>query len=424
MVKIRQSAVYNSRILYMLTTRSSFLRTARPALVALILCSHAIAWAGDWDTTEQQFAAKIIAVVGAGPAAIEMTNRSSLGQTEVEAIRREITGHLFNLGLKLSAVDSVAASIHISLSENVQEYVWIAEIRKSTNEPAVVMVSRSRLNTSGVTREVPASSLHKLLLWSSDSQILDAIVINGALPRMAVLYPGQIQFYRLQSDHWVEDQALPVTHSHAWPRDLRGQLVLRKDHLVEAHLPGVICQSSAAGPLSVSCRDEDVPWPIGTDQSPLNAFFTQSRNFFTGVVSPGIGKQTTVPAFYSAAPVSNERSNLWLIAAVDGRIHLLDGSTDLILPKLNWGSGIAAIHSSCGSRLQILSTTNGSGQEDAVRGYEMPGREPIAVGSDVSFPGSVTSLWTDADENGAVAVVRNSGTGKYEAYLLTMACSQ
>jgi hypothetical protein len=423
MVKNSQSAVYNSRILYMLTTRSSSLRAACPTLVVLILCCHGIAWAGDWDATEQQLAAKIIAVTNPVSAAVEINNRSSLNQTDVETIRRGLLQQLAASGMKFMNADNTAASVKISLSENVQEYVWLAEIRIGVGPPVVVIVSKSRANCC-TARETPAVTIRRSLLWSSDSQILDAIVINGALPRMAVLYPGQIQFYRLQSDHWVEDQAFPVTHQRPWPRDLRGRLILRKDRAVEAYLPGVICQSNSNNSQSVSCREGDDPWSIGTEQSPLNAFFAGSRNFFTGALSPGIGKQTTAPAFYSAAPIPNDHSASWLLAAVDGHIHLLDGATDVVLSKLNWGSDIAELHSSCGSRWQILSTTSGTGQEDAIRAYEMAEREPIAVGQALSFPGGITSLWTAPDENGAVAVTRNSETGKYEAYLLTMACSQ
>ena len=358
-----------------------------------------------------------------GPAAIEVSNRSSLGQTDVDEIRRGLISQLSALGLKWDSADS-AVSIQVSLSENVLHYVWVAQIRQGTNDPAVVMVSKSRANPGEPARETPAITLRKALLWSSDTQILDAAVVNGALPRMAVLYPGQIQFYRLQSDHWVEDQAFAVAHSHPWPHDLRGRLVLGKDRSVEAYLPGVVCQSSVVGAVSVSCREEDHPWAIGTDQSPLQAVFAASRNFFTGVLSPGIGKQSQVAPFYSAAPIANDRGTIWLLAALDGRIHLLDGTTDVIASKLNWGSDLAAVHSSCGSHWQILTTTSGTGPEDAVRAYEMTGREPVAVGQAVSFPSRITSLWTAPDNNGAVAVTHNAETGKYEAYLLTMACSQ
>jgi len=408
----------------MLSTRSSSLRTAYATLVVLLLCCH-IAWAGDWDATEQQLAGKIIAVTGTGPVAIEVTNRSSLGQADVDAIRRGLFEHLAGAGFKFANADSAAAKVQISLSENVQEYVWVAEIRKTPVEnPFVVMVSRSRANITGTSRDLPSISLRKLLLWSSDSQILDALVINGALPRMVLLYSAQIQFYRLQGDRWVEEQAFFVAHSHPWPRDLRGRVILRKDRSVEAHLPGVICISNSGSSLSISCREGDWGWPIGTDQYSLNAAFAQSRNFFTGAFSPAIGKQDAAPAFYSAAPIPNDRGNSWLLAAVDGRIHLLDGTTDTVLNKLNWGSDIAAVRSSCGARWQILNTGNANGEEDTVRAYEMLGREPIAVGQSLTFPGVISSLWTAPDDNGAVAVTHNAETGKYEAYLLTMACGQ
>ncbi len=389
----------------------------------LVLCCHGTAWAGDWDAIEQQLATKIVAVTGTVPVAVDVNNRSSLGSTDVEAIRRGLLERLSAVGVKFANSDSGAINVQISLSENVQEYVWVAEIHKAAGKAAtVVLVSRSRANISGAPRETPAMSLRKLLLWSSDSQILDAIVINGALSRMAVLYPAQIQFYRLQGDHWVEEQAFPITHSRPWPRDLRGRLVLLKDRMVEAHLPGVVCVGNTTNSLSMSCREGDDPWPIGTDQSPLNATFAQARNFFTGALSPGISRQA--PSFYSAAPVPNDRAASWLVAAVDGRVHLLDSTNDLTLSKLNWGSDIATVRSSCGVRWQILSTASGTGQEDAVRAYEMPGREPVAVGSSLSFPGGITSLWTALDNNGAVAVTHNAETGKYEAYLLTMACNQ
>src|SRR6185295_4313905 len=106
---------------YMLTTRSSTLRAACPTLVVLLFCCHSMAWAGDWDVTEQQLAAKIVAVTGTGPAAVEVTNRSSLGQTDVEALRRGLLESLSGAGLKFANTDSASVNVQISLSENVRE---------------------------------------------------------------------------------------------------------------------------------------------------------------------------------------------------------------------------------------------------------------------------------------------------------------
>ncbi|HEY6937385.1 MAG TPA: hypothetical protein VI424_09555, partial [Terriglobales bacterium] len=142
---------------------------------------------------------------------------------------------------------------------------------------------------------------------------------------------------------------------------------------------------------------------------------------FTGAVAPGIGKQNTFPPFYSAAGVPRQQYVLWVLAAVDGSVHLVDGVND-VMPKVPWGSDIAAVKSDCGSGWQILaSSRNGSG--DGVRAYEIMDREPAAVGTAAEFSGSLTALWSK-DDGSAVAVERNPDTGKYEAYSLAVACHQ
>jgi hypothetical protein len=308
----------------------------------------------------------------------------------------------------------------VSLSENLRDYVWVAEIRRGTNDPVVVMVSTPRPNEASAWHDAPTLMVRKTLLWLSDEPILDADIINGASPQMVVLYPNQIKLYKLQIDHWVDDRTFSINHPQPWPRDLRGRLVLRKDHGFDAYLPGVICQSIEFS--AVNCLESSGPWPIGTGSLLLNAFFAESRNFFTGGLSPGIGKQTTAPAFHTVAPIPRERYTLWFMAVADGRIHVLDGTDDSIASKLDWGSEIATVRSKCGSGWQILATRSGTVQQDTVQAFEVPDRQPIAVGQSAELPGGVTSLWTDADEYGAIAVVRNFQTGKYEVHLLTINC--
>ena len=61
---------------------------------------------------------------------------------------------------------------------------------------------------------------------------------------------------------------------------------------------------------------------------PMGAFFAPTRNFFTGALTPGVGKFTTVSKFYSAALLPREKYLLWLFAATDGRVHMVDGISD------------------------------------------------------------------------------------------------
>jgi len=241
---------------------------------------------------------------------------------------------------------------------------------------------------------------------------------------MIVLEGERIALYRSQNSPWQQEQVLPVVHVRPWPRDLRGRLILRKDHLFDAYLPGVYCRSTATAPLTVSCDDSDDPWPLTGNPGELNAFFSAARNFFTGALSPGIQKQTIAPAFYSAAPLPRDRYTLWAFAAVDGQVHFLDGVGDQVFAQLGWGSDIASVRSGCGPGWQVLATSNESGPSEQVKAFEVADREPNLVSAPVQFNGGITALWTDADSTSVTAVSRSPETGKYEAYRLTIDCHQ
>ena len=158
---------------------------------------------------------------------------------------------------------------------------------------------------------------------------------------------------------------------------------------------------------------------------PMGAFFAATRNFFTGALTPGVGKFTTVSKFYSAALLPREKYLLWLFAAADGRVHMVDGIGDQGL-KLGWGSDLTSVKTPCGAGWQVLATSSGEEIGDSVRAYEFPDRDPVAVSAAVDFPGNgvVTALWTEAKGDTAIVVARNRETGTYEAFRLAVACSQ
>jgi hypothetical protein len=165
----------------------------------------------------------------------------------------------------------------------------------------------------------------------------------------------------------------------------------------------------------MTCRQSDDPWPLGNEQTPLGGFFTPARNYFTGVLSPGIGKQRSTTPFYSQALIAS----LWLVAALDGHIHLLDGTSEQTT-NWGWGSDIATLHSGCGSGWQVLTT----GRDNSVRAFEMNGREPVPATQDISLDGGVSALWTAADGGSVIAVSRHRESGAYEAFRLTVTCGQ
>jgi hypothetical protein len=417
-------------------------RLSLVVFLATLLISIA-AEAADWTVPEQQLARKIVAVTGPGTVALTFENRSSLGRRDGDIVQNGLRSALEQAGIRFATPEQAGASITISLSENLSSYVWVAEIHQSAAESAVVMVSAPRSGRFTAARDSTPITLNKALVWTQSDRILDvAILEESSTPiRIAVLSAENVSFYRLVSGKWQGEQVLAISHSKPWPRDLRGRLVLTKDRLLDVYLPGVVCHSNPGSSMTMNCREGDDPWPIsqawmfaGSSSLPssslsgnagapnLFAFFASTRNFFTGVVTPAIGKFSTVPKFYSAGFVPREKYALWLFAAADGKIHLVDGMSDQA-SLLDWGSDIATLRTSCGAGWQVLATGT-SGDGDSVRAYEFPDRDPVAVSPTMEFSGEVSALWTESRGDSAIAIVNNRETKSYEAYRLFVACNQ
>jgi hypothetical protein len=408
--------------------------------LSFILLGLAIAaQAADWNEPEQQLARKIVAVTGPGAIALTVENRSSLGKRDNEVIQNGLRSALEGLGIRFVNAEQAAATVAISLSENSVSYVWVAEIRQGLGEAVAVMVSAPRPQGSTAARESVPLSLRKIPLRTQDDPILDVAVLeeNATPTHIAVLDAEKVALYRWQAGKWQQEQALGIAHARPWPRDLRGRLLPARDHLLDVYLPGVICRSATAAPLTLNCRETDDPWPLvpaalsgGSTSSaiaPMGAFYAPTRNFFTGALTPSVGKFTTVSKFYSAAFLPRDKYLLWLFASTDGHVHMVDGVSDQA-SRFAWGSDLTTVKTSCGAGWQVLAASAEASSEegtgDSVRAYEFPDRDPVAVSAAIDFSGAVTALWTEAKGDTAIAVVKNRETGDYEAFRLAVVCSQ
>ncbi|MBZ5509759.1 MAG: hypothetical protein LAN70_01175 [Acidobacteriia bacterium] len=389
------------------------------AALALAFCLPA---AAQWTEPSAQLARDIAAITGPGTVTLTVHNVSSLTADYIPVIKRDLQNDLRSAGVRVVGANA-AADIKLTLSENAQGYVWVAEVHQA-NETKVAMVTAPRSQASVPALNGPLVAIRKTPLWSQDSPILDVAQVQaGAEPHMIVLDPAAISLYKMTAGRWTPEQQFAIPHVRAWPRDMRGRLVLARDHLFDAYLPGVVCASTAQPPLTVNCRPGDDPWPIAGVQT---ALFGASRNFFTGVVTPAIGKATSVPAFYSAAGIPRPTYTLWVFARADGSVHLMDGVNDVgVRSARDWGNDLAAVKSSCGAQTQLLVTGTGDGDApDVVRAFEIADREPVEVSAPVELAGPVTALWTSSDARSATAVVRNLKTGNYDAIELAITCGQ
>ena len=412
-------------------------------LAALVFCfipfRLAVAGVSDWDEPAQQLARNMAAVTAPGAAALTVENRSSLSKKDTDAASGALRADLEAAGLRLVNPEQAAAFVAVSLSENAQFYLWIAEIRQGAGEAAVVMVSVARAEGVAFAHEAMPVTIRKTPLWAQEDRILDVAVLqeSAAPTYMAVLDPEKVALYRMQNAKWQQEQVLAIAHVRPWSRDMRGRLIAAKDHLLDVYLPGVFCRSTTAMPLSLSCRDSDDPWPLvatnpvsfpavgapPASAPQLAAFYAATRNFFTGALAPGVGKLTTLGKFYSAAPLPREKYVLWLFAGTDGQTHFVDGVSDQAA-KLGWGSDIASVKTLCSSGWQLLAAGAGSNDADSMRAYEFPDRDPVPVSAALDFPGEITALWTEGKGDTAIVVTRNRKMGDYEAFRLAMACGQ
>jgi hypothetical protein len=408
---------YNSRKLKMLFS-------SRVLGTLICFAMVATAFASDWRTPEAQLAGKIVAVTGPGVVALEVTSWSSISSADVEQIRAELTSLLANSGVRVWQPDQAAATIKLTLSENLQQYVWVAQIQQAANQESVVIVSVPRPASSVAAQNSQPLNLHATPVISEAEPILDFAVLEGSPRRLLVLGATAVTIHEFKDGRWLAGQSLPIKIPVPLPRDLRGRLFLRKDHLFDVFLPGLVCRSSGSAPLNMNCQQSDDPWPIQTEDAGLSGFFSPTRNFFTGALVPGILKQRSAPAFYSAAGIPRQNYTLWLFTAVDGTMHLLDGINDQVAARVHWGSDIAGVRSACRPSAQVVATMQQEDGRDSLQAFEVPDREPLAVSQKLPTSGNVTALWTSQAGDGITAVVRNSENGNYDALQISLSCAQ
>jgi hypothetical protein len=413
-------SIYNARSIRLMLLRSAGFRQACFVLVAF----SGMAQAGEWRDSELELARKISSATGPGVISLELRNRSSLLPTEVEEIRRGFVELLATAGVRVWQKEQSSSEVVLTLAEDLQQYVWVAEIRQSVGDRRVLMVAapRPRSPTAGPTSN--PVSLHPTRLVLRPDPILDAAFLDQNPAILAVLTQSAATLYQSNEGHWTETSSLAIHATRPFPRDLRGRLIPRHDRLFDAYLPGVICRATASAPLALNCVESDDPWPLASGVAGLSAFFAPTRNFFTGALVPGIGDQRSAPTFYTAAAVARERYTLWLFRATDGELHLLDGMSHQIANGVHWGSEIAGVHAPCRPRSEVLATSSTGDGRDAIQAFEFPDREPVAVSQKLEFDGKVTALWTEESGENAMALVQQSATGDYAAVLINLDCSR
>jgi hypothetical protein len=156
------------------------------------------------------------------------------------------------------------------------------------------------------------------------------------------------------------------------------------------------------------------------------AFFTSARNHFSGVLGGSMAGASVSP-FYTAARLGGSDAAMWAFSGTDGQTRLyirIAAAQQPVRTVSSLGSDLAAVASNCGSRTQLLVTGDGDeSAPDILQAFEIQNREATAASERISFDGPITALWA-TDPSRVIAIVRNLGRERYEAYSISITCSR
>jgi hypothetical protein len=404
-------------------------------LVALLLLGRpGVLRADALEDGARQLAAKIAAALSPGEAvALNVRNLSSLGPVTVTAIRRSLEAELQGRGIRLVPSRVGPVEVTVTLAENFQGHVWVAEVQRG--ETLRTIVTALPRSAAAPFRIVPTLAVEKELIWEQDSPIVDLALLDTVDQSMAVLEAGKLSLYKRRGDLWELRRVFSIPSKQPWPRDLRGKILRKRiessDSLL-VFLPGTQCGfSMEESPEGSALNCEAAPessliFPILKGQGVVGATrIPPGRNFFGPEFRADAFHATLPEPFYSAAVLADEHGNdLFVMGGVDGRAYSYDhrgissGTTDLR------GGELVGIKTNCRSGWQVLATGAGDWtQPDLLRAYEIYAGAATPVASPAEFPGPIISMGSSSDGS-AVAMVANLMTGRYEAYRVSVYCGR
>lgn len=339
-----------------------------------------------------------------------MHNLSNLGSAELAAVAAAFEGELQKRGVLLEG-RAAPVTVVLTVSQSPTEYLGVVQIQgKETGEAQ--METLGPLSDGAAANTAFSYTLHKELLFSQDQPILDVAFQNGGTQAM-VLSAHEIYFYARDGGSWTvtRSQGLPV---HAASQPIApGALEMKEDGSGAAFVPGQVCQLAAPGGTAWSCQPSSEPLPALT-------------------IFPENWPSATDNNWISAAKLEPEGKMQIVVAGRDGLARLFEGGTEPSAVFPDWGSQLTALHSSCGSEWQLLITGKGDWtKNDEVRAVEIRERTAVPVSSPVEFPGPIIAMHAPSitpsalapANSTAIALDRNLQSGRYEAYRLTLSCT-
>jgi hypothetical protein len=307
-------------------------------------------------------------------------NLTPLGNVEVSRVQAA-----FERVLRRNVRNEKIVEVTFTISDNVKGYLLVAEIFHG-DERAVEM--RSVPKEPSVAPAPAGITIAKKLLWEQSAPILDVALVADF---MLVLDTAGVSRYERREGAWDRVGVLPAASS---VRDPRGKLDLEGDSLT-VQLPGTTCRGIWNPTVSLHCDS--------------GSMLAAGRNTL---------ETAELPAHFSEA----RTKDVLLLAELDGRTHVYDLSGKPVAALEGWGTDFVAIQNGCAANRIAATSPSYGDSSDSIALYDVVNNAPVRLSDPAELPGPVTALWPVRD--GALAVVRNVSTGRYEAYSIAVDCGR
>jgi len=342
------------------------IRSCRTIIFLYVLIGMpAVASSTTLEDSAKEFAQKIAAALPAREnVSCEIRNVSSLQSGEVARIEQALKSELQERGVRLTASGDAAITVVVTLSENFKDLFWTSEIHQGDNLHVVLTAVARSLENRAFSNAMPVT-IHGEKFWEGPEHILDAgqVAGIGGQPWLVLLLPDRLLV--------VEPTGrLEINFPPAASRDPLGKLALGGNgNTIAFSLPSRVCSVDLDTRRLIACLPVD-----GPDAAPAPSFPSMIDLALAGPALPGKG------------------------------IELVIGSV-------------------CGGANQFLATGGRDyTQTDSLQVFQTDSAGPVAVSSELEFPGPILDLHSAVSPQRAV--VRSLATGNYEAYRLSFSCGQ
>jgi hypothetical protein len=176
-------------------------------------------------------------------------------------------------GLRRRVRNGRAVEVALTISENLDGYLLVAEIRKKEDK-AVEMVS---FKLDAPPAPAALVTVHKQLLWQQAERMLDLVVVGD---QMLILEPQRLVRYERSEGRWVQKEFAPLTAPPV--RDPRARMEVEQEK-VSVFLSGTLCRGTWQ-PLTLVCQAGTADFTLGGAQ----VHFTPRRNTLEGEPRPSL----------------------------------------------------------------------------------------------------------------------------------------